>query len=465
MCVFVLDKTGQAIMPCSEKRGRLLLSRGQALVVRHFPFTIRLKNRIGGEMQPLQLKLDPGSKTTGVALVVILKDRIKVLHLFHLQHRGQAIKAALEARRGHRRLRRAKLWYRPARFDNRTRQEDWLPPSLQHRVDTTVSLVNKLSRLVPISEILIERVKFDMQLMEDATISGVGYQQGTLAGYTVKEYLLEKHNRTCVYCGGVSGDPVLEVEHIVPRSKGGTDSIKNLTLSCKCCNQHKGADSLEDWSARLGNNKLDTARKAGIKRVATGKAGSLKHAAAVNATRNRLVKDLIELGARNSVAVTTSCASQTKLTRHQHYIPKDHCLDAVCVGVVDKPIIGWQKPVLNIKAMGRGSYQRTRLDKYGFPRGYLMRQKSVHGFSTGDMVKASVPKGKKAGVYVGRVAVRATGSFNITTNTETVQGISHKHCTLISRNDGYGYSFTQQQGGAIPPTTSASGKLGYPRER
>lgn len=93
--------------------------------------------------------------------------------------------------------------------------------------------------------------------------------------------------------------------------------------------------------------------------------------------------------------------------------------------------------------MGRGTYQRTRLDKYGFPRGYLMRKKSVQGFATGDMVKASVPKGKKSGVYVGRVAVRATGSFNITTNTETVQGISYKHCTLISRNDGYGYSLTQ----------------------
>lgn len=439
MCVFVLDKTGQAIMPCSEKRGRLLLSREQALVVRHFPFTIRLKNRIGGEMQPLQLKLDPGSKTTGVALVVLLKDRIKILHLFHLQHRSQAIKAALEARKGHRRLRRAKLWYRPARFDNRTRKEGWLPPSLQHRVDTTVSLTNKLSRLAPVSEIVVESVKFDMQLMEDATISGVGYQQGTLAGYSVKEYLLEKHNRTCVYCGGVSTEPILEVDHIVPRSKGGTNRIKNLTLSCKCCNQNKGSDSLEDWSKRLGKSKVDTARKAGIKRVLSGKSGSLKHAAAVNATRNRLVEDLTLTG----VPVQTSTGAQTKLTRHQQQIPKEHCLDAVCVGVIDKPIVDWQIPVLNIKAMGRGSYQRTRLDKYGFPRGYLMRQKSVHGFQTGDMVKATVTKGKKVSVYVGRVAVRATGSFNITTNTETVQGIGYKHCTLISRNDGYGYSPTK----------------------
>ena len=443
MCVFVLDKTGQAIMPCSEKRGRLLLSKGKAIIVRHFPFTIRLKNRIGGEMQPLQLKLDPGSKTTGVALVLVLKDRIKVLHLFHLQHRGQAIKDALEARRAMRRRRRNQLWYRPAHFNNRVKAEGWLPPSLQHRVDTTLSLTNKLSRLAPVSEIVVELVKFDMQLMEDASISGIGYQQGTLAGYTIKEYLLEKHNRTCVYCNGVSVDPVLEVEHIHPKSKGGTNSVKNLTLSCKCCNQHKGADSLQDWQARLGNSKLDTARKAGIKRVATGKAGSLKHAAAVNATRNRLVKDLVAIG----IPVQTSTGAHTKLNRHEQQIPKDHCLDAVCVGIVDKPIIGWQKPVLNIKAMGRGSYQRTRLDKYGFPRGYLMRQKSVRGFQTGDMVKADVTKGKYAGQYTGRIAVRKTGTFALNTGSN-IFDVNYKYCTLVSRNDGYGYSLTQL-GGAI----------------
>lgn len=439
MSVLVLDKKKQALMPCSEKRARLLLSRGLAVVHRIYPFTIRLKQRVGGDVQTVQVKLDPGSKTTGVALVVLLKDRIKALHLFHLHHRGQAIKDALESRRSMRRRRRNQLWYRPARFDNRVKPDGWLPPSLQHRVDTTVSLVNRLSRLVPVSEIMAESVKFDMQLMDNPEIAGKEYQQGTLAGYTVKEYLLEKHNRTCAYCGGVSGDPVLEVEHIVPRSKGGTDSIKNLTLSCKCCNQHKNADSLEDWSARLSNSKLDTARKAGIKRVASGKAGTLKHATAVNATRNRLVKDLTLTG----IPVQTSTGAQTKLTRHEQQIPKDHCLDAVCVGEINKPITDWQKPVLTIKAMGRGSYQRTRLDKYGFPRGYLMRQKSVQGFATGDMVKADVTKGKKIGVYVGRVAIRATGSFNITTNEETLQGISYKHCTLISRNDGYGYSLTK----------------------
>jgi hypothetical protein len=276
--------------------------------------------------------------------------------------------------------------------------------------------------------------------MENPEIAGVGYQQGTLAGYTVKEYLLEKHNRTCVYCGGVSGDNILEVEHIHPRSKGGTNSIKNLTLSCKACNQDKDADSLESWSARLGNNKLDMARKEGIKRVTSGKTGTLKHAAAVNATRNRLVKDLSMTG----IPVQTSTGAQTKLTRHEQHIPKDHCLDAVCAGVVDKPIVDWQKPVLTIKATGRGSYQRAQVvNKSGLIGSHKTRVKVHFGFQTGDMVKADVPKGKNQGVHMGRVAVRSKPSVKITGKHRKVDGINPKYLTLVQRGDGYEYKQTR----------------------
>ncbi|MDD4934002.1 MAG: hypothetical protein PHO89_11145, partial [Methylacidiphilaceae bacterium] len=116
-------------------------------------------------------------------------------------------------------------------------------------------------------------------------------------------------------------------------------------------------------------------------------------------------------------------------------------------------------------ATGRGSYQRARLTKHGFPRGYLMRSKSAFGFQTGDMVKAVVATGKKAGAYVGRVAIRASGSFNIKTGNGLVQGISYRFCTLIQRADGYGYAFTKiankkgerEQGQASPAALSLPG--------
>lgn len=48
--------------------------------------------------------------------------------------------------------------------------------------------------------------------------------------------------------------------------------------------------------------------------------------------------------------------------------------------------------------------------------------------------------GKKVGTYTGGVAVRATGSFNIQTRDGVVQGISYKHCKILQRAEGYGYS-------------------------
>jgi len=162
----------------------------------------------------------------------------------------------------------------------------------------------------------------------------------------------------------------------------------------------------------------------------------VKDAAAVNSTRWALANALKSMG----FDVELATGGRTKFNRRRLGIPKAHALDAACVGAVEA-VINWSIPVLNIKCTGRGSYQRTRLDKYGFPRGYLMRQKSVKGFQTGDMVKAKVHAGKKIGTYSGRVAIRATGSFNIQTPAGVVQGISYKHCRIVSRADGYGYSF------------------------
>ena len=141
-------------------------------------------------------------------------------------------------------------------------------------------------------------------------------------------------------------------------------------------------------------------------------------------------------------AISTSSGGsggRTKWNRTRLGVPKTHALDAACVGAVEV-LTGWAAPSLTIKSTGRGAYQRTRLDAYGFPRGYLTRQKRIRGFQTGDMVRATVPGGKNAGTHIGRVAVRVTGSFNIQTPTGVVQGINAKRCTVLSRADGYSYS-------------------------
>ena len=257
MSVFVLDKRQNPLMPCSEKRARLLLERGRARVHRIIPFTIRLVDRLleDSEVQPVELKIDPGSKFTDIALIrkEEFSKRIYVLCLIELAHRGSWIKKSLEQRAGHRRFRRSKLRYRPARFNNRIKPKGWLPPSLQHRVTSIMSLFIKLSKVIPVTSIGIERVKFDTQKMQNPEITGVEYQQGELQGYEVREYLLEKWGRECAYCS--KKDIPLQIEHIIPKAKGGSNSVANLTLACQKCNQAKGSRSLEEFA------KLDVVKK------------------------------------------------------------------------------------------------------------------------------------------------------------------------------------------------------------
>jgi 5-methylcytosine-specific restriction endonuclease McrA len=423
--VFVLDRSGSPLMPCTQKRARLLLARGRARGHRVMPFVIRLVDRHADtcQFQPLRLKLDPGSKTTGMALVRETPgDGVAVLNLFELIHRARQISEALSARRALRRRRRGNLRYRAPRFLSRTKPRGWLAPSLQHRVDTTRAWVQRIRRWAPVAALSTELVRFDMQAIANPEISGVEYQQGTLAGYEVREYLLEKWKRTCIYCDATNHP--LQIEHLTSRARGGTHRVGNLGLACSDCNQDKGARDVREYVK-------DPKR---LVRILATASAPLKDAAAVNATRWALFNALKMTG----LPVETGTGGRTKWNRVQHAIQKTHALDALCVGKVG-PISNWRRPTLTIRAAGCGCYQRTRLTKHGFPRGYLMRHKQVNGFQTGDLVVATVPSGKKAGTHIGRVAVRATGSFNIQTGSAVVQGISHRYCRVLQRNDGYGY--------------------------
>jgi 5-methylcytosine-specific restriction endonuclease McrA len=278
--VLVIDKNKQPLMPCHPARARELLREGKAAVFRRYPFTILLKQREGGDMQPVAFKVDPGSKQTGIALVADFKRGKRVIWAAVLEHRGQQIKDALESRRSLRRGRRSRhTRYRPARFNNRRRREGWLPQSLMSRVHNVMTWATRLDRFAPLTSISTELVRFDTQLMHNAEISGVEYQQGELMGYEVREYLLEKWGRKCAYCG--AQHIPLEVEHIHPKSRGGSNRVSNLTLACKPCNQKKG----DQTAAEFGFPTIQQAAKA-----------PLKDAAAVNATRWRLFGALTSTG-------------------------------------------------------------------------------------------------------------------------------------------------------------------------
>jgi len=426
--VFVLSNTKKPLMPCHPARARELLREGKAAVYRRIPFTIILKERSDGDLQPLELKLDPGSKATGVAILGEFKRGKRLIFAANLSHRGQAVKDALESRRSLRRSRRVrKTRYRAPRFLNRTRPKGWLPPSLMSRVCNVKAWVSKIQRFSPLSSISVETVRFDMQALENPEISGVEYQQGELLGYEVREYLLEKWGRRCAYCQ--KEDVPLEVEHIRPKSLGGSNRVSNLTIACRPCNERKGNKPIEEFLAK---------KKDLLTKILKGAKAPLKDAAAVNSTRYAIGSALKEF----SLPLSFSSGGRTKFNRLKLGYPKDHWIDAACVGVTGEKVYisPFHKPLL-IKAESRGSRQKCLPDKYGFPRTAPKAQKRVFGFQTGDLVEAKVTKGKKAGSYQGRVAVRSTGNFNIKAEGGIIQGISYKACRIIQRADGYSYMF------------------------
>jgi len=414
--VFVVDTSHRPLDPVHPGRARMLLTQGKAAVWRRFPFTIILHVEVQEpEVQPLRLKLDPGSRTTGIALVNDTTG--KVVFAAELTHRGQTIKKSLDSRRGVRRSRRARhTRYRKPRYNNRRRPAGWLAPSLLSRLCTIITWVQRLSRYAPVAAISQELVRFDMQFIENPTIQAEGYQQGTLAGYEVREYLLEKWNRTCAYCG--AKDTPLQIEHIHPRAKGGTNRISNLTLACEKCNTAKGTQDI----AVFLKKKPEV-----LKRIENQAKTPLKDAATVNTTRWALLEKLKAIG------LPVECASGglTKWNRSRRGFPKTHWLDAANVGKSTPALLTIKGIVpLLITATGHGSRQLCVTDALGFPKQHKKRQRTFQGYRTGDIVKAVTPKG----TYQGRIAIRHRPSFRL-----GKVDIHTKYIRRVQRADGYQY--------------------------
>ncbi len=427
--VLVLNADQQPLSPCRPARARWLLTQHKAAVFRRYPFTIILQSLVvDPTIVPLRLKIDPGSKTTGLALVDEAQG--EVVWAAELTHRGQQVKERLDQRRACRRSRRQRhTRYRQPRFANRSRPKAWLSPSLGSRLANVRTWVARLRRVAPITDLSQELVKFDLQLMQDAEISGIAYQQGELAGYEIRQYLLEKFHRTCAYCG--QQQTPFEIEHIVPTARGGTNRVSNLTLACHPCNEAKGTQT----AAEFGHPEVQRQAKV-----------TLKDAAAVNVTRWALYQQLAATG----LPVETGSGGRTQWNRTRRNLPKTHWLDAACVGASTPAHLRFTGLIpLPITAMGRHSRQMCRTNAFGFPDKAPKATSVVGGFRTGDIVRAVVPAtSKKAGVYVGRIAIRSTGSCNIKTATGTIQGIHVRYCQPLHRADGYAYT---KGGAALPP--------------
>ncbi len=413
--IFIIDTNKQPLNPISPKKARRLLEKGKAAVFRMYPFTIILKTAIDNPtISPCQIKIDPGSKKTGFALV----QDDQVIWGMELEHRGGLIKKKLDYRGAARRGRRNRnTRYRKPRFLNRKRPKGWLTPSLEHRILTIQTWVKRLIKFCPVNEIWVERVKFDTQKMQNPEINGVEYQQGELAGYEVREYLLEKWGRECAYCG--KQNIPLQIEHIHPKSKGGSDRVSNLCLACEKCNQRKGNKPIEEFLKK---------KPSLLQKIKTKAKQSLKDPAAVNATRNKLVKVL-----RRMKPVVTGTGAQTKYNRTKLGFPKEHWIDAACVGDIKPLSLRTTQPLL-VNCKGQGGRQKAALNKYGYPIRHNPL-KPIKGWMTGDIARH-----QKLGI--GKVTPRSKGSFGFTPlGMKGYKSCKSQDISAIHRKDGYIYSF------------------------
>ncbi|GAB2491385.1 hypothetical protein HNR10_001441 [Nocardiopsis aegyptia] len=300
-------------------------------------------------------------------------------------------------------------------------------------METTASWAGRLARLAPVRVAHVERAAFDTHaLSAGRPLEGAAYQQGTLRGFEVREYLLAKFGRTCVYCGAT--DTPLNIDHVHPRSRGGSDRVANLVLACIPCNQAKADRPVEEFVT-------DPKTLAMIRAQAKA---PLRDAAAVNATRWALWRSLDE-----RLPTRVGSGGRTKWNRTRNRLPKSHTLDALAVGKLDT-ITEAARTVLSVACTGRGSYARTTPDKHGFPRLRRSRSKQYFGFATGDLVRALVPVGKRKGSHSGRVLVRARGNFDITTAHGRQAGINHRYVRLLQRVDGYAYTLRKEMGVSSP---------------
>jgi len=325
-----------------------------------------------------------------------------------------------------------------------------LAPSVLNRAESILDDIYKLSQTLPISKIVVEIASFDTQKMANALIEGVEYQHGTLFGYEVKQYLLTVHKHKCAYCGGLSGDNILQVEHIHPKTKGGTEKVSNLTISCRVCNVAKGSLTLDQWEKILRASPSEINEKRlksipAIKRQNKLKKG-FQYSALTQSYKNYLLDEL-----RKDFAVEVTFGATTKYNRNQLKLPKSQINDALVIALEGKSVKMPRWYILEKQVKKRYPHDYISPPKKGEPIVRYKRQPEMFGFRLWDKVECSHPKlGNVIGYVQGR---RSSGSFAIASldGELLIGGISYKKLTLLKRADS---NYIRERRTASSPTDS-----------
>ena len=415
----VLDLQGNPLMP-TTRLGKVyrLLKTKKTHIVSYEPFTIQLDYEPDTNIiQPMTLGVDSGAIHSGYSVA----NEHREYYSAEVIARDD-ISRNLSDRHMYRRNRRSrKTRYRKPRFKNRkNKKKGWLAPSLQQKIAVQLNEIDHLHRYFPIETIIVEVVEFDIQKIKNPDISGIEYQQGTLQGYNIRNYLLEKHRRKCFYCGKTVSD--FEIEHMLPKARGGSNRIDNLTLSCHDCNEKKGTLTAEEFIQQSLPAKKATTK---LKQLPNEKR-LFKYMAHMNATRWTLYNTIKE----RYPNVEMTYGYITKYNRIQAGLPKAHHIDAKCItGFATVPSM--EQTVVKVK-MRRHNRQ---LHRATFSKGHVRKAASlptvIFGFQLYDLVLFNNHR-----YYIkGR---RSSGSFVLV----SVEGLkneerNYKKLTLLAHTNAY----------------------------
>ena len=319
MRVFVKNLRGEALMPTTPRKAKLLLKEGKAKVFQGTPFTIQLCYATGETKQEISLGVDAGYKHIGLSAV----SKKEELFTSQIQLRGDMIDLNSERRQYRRSRRHRKTHYRQPRFLNRKKPDGWMAPSIQHKLDSHKKAIERVCNILPITKIVVEVASFDIQKIKNSSISGLDYQMGDQLGFqNVRQYVIERDGRKCRGRKGCKATS-WEVHHIQSRKTGG-DRPSNLILLCGDCHALHHAGKL----------KLNTYSSNGFKAETF-----------MSMVRWKLVDQLCEI---YTISVQATFGYITKFFRKQLNIAKSHINDAFVIagGVKQKRTVPYlQKQV------------------------------------------------------------------------------------------------------------------------
>lgn len=396
MIVYVINKHGNPLMPCSPRKARLLLKQNKAKVIKREPFTIQLLYGSSGYKQPVNLGIDAGSKHIGISATT----ENKVLFEAEIELRDDIVKLLADRRQYRRSRRNRKTRYRQARFLNRKKPKGWLAPSIQNKIESHLKIIAMAHKILPITKTTIEVAQFDIQKIKNPEIQGKEYQEGDRLGFwNNREYVLWRDGHKCKGKTNCK-DKILNIHHIESRKIGG-DAPNNLITLCEQCH--------DDYHA--GKLKLNLKR---------GK--SYRDAAFMGIMRWAVYNRLKAL--YSNVKLTYGYI--TKNARITNRLEKSHIIDARCIS--GNPLA---KPDNNYYYFKQVRKQNRQLHKANPKKGIRQANKAprhVHGYQLFDKVQY---EGQECFIF-GR---RSSGYFDLRKldGTKIHPSANYKKLRLLER--------------------------------